>query len=218
MILLYFSNISDFLRGSVTNKHENIRQKKCSTNNQIQTNTHTRFPAMLGLNSGLVILSKIEIVASEVCICIYCIYIHVCIQDIYCIYIVYIYDFVCVCIQAYIHYTHTYTPTNTHSQTHKSDLTFSLSTESVIVNRSVCVCLCVCVCVCVGLCVCVCVCTSTGLDVFAVNGVVQRQSGRARGRACKRDVYHHSTRRPGSAWTRKPKPYSLNPEPWPLNV
>jgi hypothetical protein len=71
MILLYFSNISDFLRGSVTNKHENIRQKKCSTNKQIQTNTHTRFPAMLGLNSGLVILSKIEIVASEVCICVH---------------------------------------------------------------------------------------------------------------------------------------------------
>jgi hypothetical protein len=66
--------------------------------------------------------------------------------------------------------------------------------------------LCVCVCVCVCLCVCVCVCTSTGLDVLAVNGVVQRESGRAWGPAGRRDVYRHSTRRPGLAWTRNPKP------------
>jgi hypothetical protein len=47
-------------------------KEKEQTKNRLN-NAHTkkhqknRFPATLGLNSGLVILSKIEIVASEVC-------------------------------------------------------------------------------------------------------------------------------------------------------
>ena len=62
---------------------------------------------------------------------------------------------------------------------------------------------CVCVCGCVGVCVGVGVCVSIGLDVLAVNGVVQCESGRAWGAAGRRDVYRHSTRRLGY----------LNPEP-----
>jgi hypothetical protein len=50
-----------------------------------------RFPATLGLNSGLVILSKIEIVASEVCVCIHA---HKCV----CVCVLCVCMFVCLCV------------------------------------------------------------------------------------------------------------------------
>jgi hypothetical protein len=60
-----------------------LQKNKLKENAHYKKHQKNRFPATLGLNSGLVILSKIEIVASEVCICILA---HKCVCVCVCVY------------------------------------------------------------------------------------------------------------------------------------